>query len=212
MPSVVGSSPGSTLLRAKKLAGRPPCGVATRIVRLTGVVWVRVPEVPVMVTVEVPGGEATSTVKSRTLVEVVLVGLNEAVTPVASPEALRLTLAEKPLTGFTVMVALRLEPCWMLNALGREESVKPGADPPVIVRLTVVFVLRLPETPFTVIFAVPVAALLATLSVSVDEVVVVVGLKDAVTPVGSPEAPRLTLPEKPLMGFTVMVALPLEPC
>ena len=58
---------------------------------------------------------------------------------------------------------------------------------------------------------VPVAAVL--LAVRVNELVVVAeaGLKEAVTPVGRPDAAKLTLPVKPFKGATVMVLKPLEP-
>jgi hypothetical protein len=41
--------------------------------------------------------------------------------------------------------------------------------------------------------------------------VVLVGLKEAVTPFGRPEADKLTLPLKPFCGVTVMVLVPLAP-
>ena len=58
---------------------------------------------------------------------------------------------------------------------------------------------------------VPVAAVL--LAVRVKELVVVaeIGLKDAVTPLGKPDAAKLTLPVKPFRGATVMVLEPLDP-
>ena len=58
---------------------------------------------------------------------------------------------------------------------------------------------------------VPVAAV--ALAVSVNELVVVAeaGLKDAVTPLGKPDADKLTLPLKPFRGATVMVLEPLNP-
>ncbi len=40
---------------------------------------------------------------------------------------------------------------------------------------------------------------------------VLVGLKDAVTPLGRLEAERLTLPEKPLSGFTDIVVEAFDP-
>ena len=60
--------------------------------------------------------------------------------------------------------------------------------------------------------AVPVAAVL--LAVSVSTLLPVVGLvpKLAVTPAGSPEADKVTLPVNPPVGFTVMVLVPLPPC
>jgi hypothetical protein len=58
---------------------------------------------------------------------------------------------------------------------------------------------------------VPVAAVV--LAVRVKELVVVaeVGLKDAVTPLGKPDADKVTLPAKPFWGATVMVLEPLDP-
>jgi hypothetical protein len=43
-------------------------------------------------------------------------------------------------------------------------------------------------------------------------VVVLPGLNAAVTPLGRPEAERLTLPLNPLSGLTVTVLVPLAPC
>ena len=60
--------------------------------------------------------------------------------------------------------------------------------------------------------AVPVVAVLLAVSVSVLLVVALEGLKLAVTPAGSPEADRLTLPLKPFTGLTLMVPVPLVPC
>lgn len=59
---------------------------------------------------------------------------------------------------------------------------------------------------------VPVAAVLLTVSVNVLVLAVLPGLNDAVTPLGRPDADRLTLPLKPLCGVTVMVLVPLAPC
>ena len=58
---------------------------------------------------------------------------------------------------------------------------------------------------------VPVAAL--ALAVSVNELVVVAeaGLNEAVTPLGRPDAEKLTLPVKPFWGATVIVLDPLDP-
>jgi len=57
--------------------------------------------------------------------------------------------------------------------------------------------------------AVPVVAVLLAVRVRVLVPVVLDGLNDAVTPLGNPEADRLTLPLKPLDGVTVMVDVPL---
>jgi len=41
---------------------------------------------------------------------------------------------------------------------------------------------------------------------------VLLGLNDAVTPPGRPDADKLTLPLKPFCGMTVMVLVLLVPC
>ena len=69
----------------------------------------------------------------------------------------------------------------------------------------------MPEVPVIVTVAVPVVAVALAVSVRLLVPVVLAGLKLAVTPDGSPEADRLTVPVKPLMGLTVMVLLPLLP-
>src|SRR5258707_13238628 len=60
--------------------------------------------------------------------------------------------------------------------------------------------------------AVPEVAVLLAVSVNVLVLVVLLGLNDAVTPLGRPDADKLTLPLKPFCGVTVMVAAPAAPC
>jgi len=64
----------------------------------------------------------------------------------------------------------------------------------------------------TVTVNVPVVAVLLAVNVNVLVVVVLLGLNDAVTPLGRPDADKLTLPLKPFCGVTVMVLAPLVPC
>ena len=64
---------------------------------------------------------------------------------------------------------------------------------------------RLPDLPVTVRVDVPVAAALLAVSVSTLMPVVLGGLKEAVTPVGRPDAAKLTLPLKPFWPVTVIV-------
>jgi len=71
---------------------------------------------------------------------------------------------------------------------------------------------KLPAVPVTVTVTVPVVAVLLAVSVNVLVLVVLFGLKDAVTPLGRPEADKLTLLLKPFSGVTVMVLVPLAPC
>lgn len=58
----------------------------------------------------------------------------------------------------------------------------------------------------------PLNAVLLAASVSVLAPVVLGGLKKAFTPLGRPEAVRLTLPVNPFWGVTVIVLVPLDPC
>lgn len=65
--------------------------------------------------------------------------------------------------------------------------------------------------PVTVTVAVPGVAEGPAASVRVLVPVVLAGLNDAVTPLGRPDAARLTLPLKPLCGLTVMALEALLP-
>ena len=68
------------------------------------------PEVPVMVTVEVPVVAELPAVKVTTLLPVVGLVPNAAVTPVGRPEAVSVTLPLKLFTSVTVMVSVAVEP------------------------------------------------------------------------------------------------------
>ena len=69
-----------------------------------------------------------------------------------------------------------------------------------------------PEVPVTVSVAFPNAATLLAVSVSVLTSTVGLGDSDAVTPLGSPEMARLTLPLNPYSGMTETVDVPELPC
>lgn len=100
----------------------------------------------------------------------------------------------------------------MVKLLGEAESVKFGVGTGFTVRETVVVLVRLPEVPVMVTVAAPVVAVLLAVSVKALVLAVLLGLKDALTPPGRPEADRLTLSLKPFWGVTVMVLKPLAPC
>ena len=72
--------------------------------------------------------------------------------------------------------------------------------------------VKLPELPVMVAVAVPVLAVPLAVSVKVLVAMAGFGLKDAVTPLGKPEADKLTLPLKPFCGVTVIVLVLLAPC
>src|SRR5437660_10363916 len=91
-------------------------------VREISVEWIKLPDVPVMVTVKVPVAAVRLAVSVRVLVPVVLVGLKDPVTPLGRPDAVRLTLLAKPFRGFIMMVLAPLVPGVMLTVLGAAES------------------------------------------------------------------------------------------
>ena len=68
-----------------------------------------------------------------------------------------------------------------------------------------------PDAPETVTVTVPVAAVLLAASVNALVPAVLLGLNDAVTPLGKPDADKLTLALKPLCGMTVIAVVPLVP-
>jgi hypothetical protein len=75
-----------------------------------------------------------------------------------------------------------------------------------------VLLVKLPDVPVTVTVAVPTAAVPLAVSVSALVLAVLLGFKDAVTPLGSPDTDKLTFPVKPFSGVTVIVVEPVAPC
>ena len=99
-------------------------GVATAFtVSETVVVWVKAPEVPVMVIVEVPVVAVAFALNVSTLEDVVGLVPKVAVTPAGRPEAERVTLPVKPPVGLTVIVLVPLPPCVTVTLVGEAESV-----------------------------------------------------------------------------------------
>ena len=104
-----------------------------------------------------------------------------------------------------------LLPCVTVTELGDAPIVKFGDPPAFTVSETVVVATRLPEVPVIVTVEVPVVAV--ALAVRLSELVVLVGfgLNAAVTPLGRPEAARVTLPLNPPRSVTVIVLVPAAP-
>jgi hypothetical protein len=175
------------------------------------VVAVRLPDVPVMVTVVVPAFAVALAVKVKTLVEVAGFGLKEAVTPAGNLELVSVTLPENPLTGVMVMVVVPLAPpLAMLTADGEAERLKLCTKA-LTVRLMVVLAVKLPDVPVMVTVTVPAVAVPLAVNVSVLVLVAGFGLNPAVTPVGKPLAARVTLPLNPSTAVIVIVLVPLLP-
>lgn len=175
------------------------------------VVCVRLPEVPVIVTVTVPVVALELAAKLRALDEVAGLGLNAAVTPCGNPEMANVTLPENPYNGLTVTVLLPLAPPFAIaSVLGEVDRVKSGGGA-LTVRLSVVTFFRLPEVPVICTATVPVAALALAVRVSVLLAKAGLGLKAAVTPLGSPDAEKETFPSKPPVALMVIVLVPSLP-
>ena len=97
------------------------------------------------------------------------------------------------MVGMTVMVLVPLLPCTMVRLLGEADKEKSGCGAALTVRLMVVVFVSVPSVPVMVTVAGPVVAELLAVNVSVLLVALLVGLNDAVTPVGRPEAEKLTV-------------------
>lgn len=100
------------------------------------VVFVKLPEVPVIVTGNVPTAAVPAAVRVRVLVVAVALGLNDADTPAGRPDADKLTLPLKPNCGVMVMVFVPLVPCVMVTLLKEVESEKFGDGGAGVVRET----------------------------------------------------------------------------
>src|ERR1700684_3903332 len=94
------------------------------------VVAVKLPEVPVIVTVAAPVVAVLLAVSVSTLVPVVGFVPNAAVTPVGRPDAAKVTLPVNPPTSVTVIVLVPLPPCVIVRLLGESDSVKLGVELP----------------------------------------------------------------------------------
>ena len=140
---------------------------------------------------------------------VIEVGENTAVTPVGKPVAANVIGELKLFALVTVIVLVPLAPSFTVNVAGDAATVKLGGG--VTVSAIVVVADSLPEVPVIATVAVPVAA--ALLAASVTTLLPLAGFVPnvAVTPLGRPEAARVTLPENPFTAAIVMVLVPLPP-
>ena len=87
------------------------------------VVAVVVPEVPVIMTVDEPTAAVLLAVSVSKLELEDDAGLNEAVTPLGNPVAVKATLPVNPPVSVTVIVSVPLLPCFTVREVGEEESV-----------------------------------------------------------------------------------------
>lgn len=104
-------------------------GVAVAfIVSEIDVVWLSVPDVPVIVIELVPVVAVELAVKVTTLLPVVGLVPKLAVTPEGKADVESETLPVKPPLGVTVIVELPLLPCVTVKLLGEADSEKFGPD------------------------------------------------------------------------------------
>ena len=121
-------------------------GVAAEFtVSATVVEAVRLPEVPVIVTVAAPVVAVALAVNVNTLVPVVGFVPKAAVTPLGKPVAAKVTLPLNPPTSATEIVLVPLPPCVTVTLLGEAESVKLGVADPAANRLMIPVVFGLPQ-------------------------------------------------------------------
>jgi hypothetical protein len=97
-------------------------------VRLNTVVFVSVPDLPVIVTVTVPVAAVALAVTVSVLLLVAELGENAAVTPLGKPAAERVTLPLNPVDGAMVIVLVSWLPCTMVRLAGLAVSVKPAGQ------------------------------------------------------------------------------------
>jgi hypothetical protein len=169
---------------------------------------VRVPDLPVMVTVYVPA-EADGDTDNLTLaVAGVAPPLNDPTTPLGKPEMLAVTVLLKPFSGVKLRVLEPVAPFWTVSAAGAADNAKVGAG--AMVSATAVLLVTLPEVPVIVTVAVDAAAVSDAVKVTAPWPAVT-ALKFAITPAGKPEAPSVTLPLKPFAALMAMVPVLLPP-
>ena len=101
---------------------------------------IKLPDVPVIVTVKVPVAAVAVAVSDSLLVLVAGFGEKAAFTPLGKPDAVNLTLPVKPFSGVMVIVLVpAFSPCTIVTLFGEAERVKFGVLPEFTVRLRVVW-------------------------------------------------------------------------
>jgi len=196
------------MLKLAGVAARMKFGCGT-IVSAMATLPVRLPDMPVIVTVAGPVAAFAAALNVAVLLRADEVGLNVAVTPEGKPVAERVTALLNPFVGTTKIVLAPLAPGRTLRLVGDAVSAKLGGA--ATVKLRAVVLRRLPDVPAIVRMEVPSAAEVLAVRVSVPGLAVLAVLKEAVTPVGRPDAARATVPVKPFCGAMVMVLAPVAP-
>lgn len=183
-------------------------------VREIFIVCTSVPSVPVTPMKYVPAAVEVSAVRvNMELPDPETVeGRKLAVTPVGSPDAVRVTTPVKLLSGIILAVKLVPVPACVVWELGVADIAKSGVRTgAVTVTVTAPLWVSVPLVPVTVSVYVPAttAAFVEMFRVQLPEVVMDPGAQLASIPVGSPLAAMLTAPVNPFTGATLIVTLVL---
>lgn len=93
---------------------------------VNAVLLVKLPEVPVTVTVKVPIGAVLVADRVKTLVAVAGFVPKLALTPLGRPDTVRFTVPLNPFKGWIVMVVELPLPCRNVRLLGDAERMKLG--------------------------------------------------------------------------------------
>jgi len=116
------------------------------------------------------------------------------------------TVPSNPFCGTTVIVLAAVAPCLTLKF--GAAAVMAKRDCAETVRLMAAWVRKPPEAAVIKTVEVSSVAVLLAVSVNVPGLVGVAALKDAVTPLGRPDAARVAVPSKPFCGAMLTVAAP----
>ena len=196
-----------TLEAAAKFTAAPPA-LAAVTVRAIFTVTVRVPDLPVTLTVDAPVEAVAEAVSVRIALDGVDPELNDPTTPLGKPERVTVTVLLKPFFGVKVSVLFTEAPRGTLRADGEADTVKVGGS--TTVSAMAALLVKAPDVPVMVTVALAAAALLAAVKVTV-RMPATVGPKAAVTPAGRPEAVIATDPLKPFRTLMAMLLTPAPP-
>jgi hypothetical protein len=185
-----------------------PAALAAVTVRAIFTVTVRLPDLPMTLTVDAPVEAVAEAVSVRIALDGVDPELNDPTTPLGRPERVTVTELLKPFSGVKVSVVFPEVPCGTLTAGGVADKLKVGGR--TTVSAMVALLVNDPDVPVMVTVALAAAALLAAVKVTV-RAPATVGPKAAVTPAGRPEAIRTTDPLKPFKAPMAMLLAPVAP-
>jgi hypothetical protein len=151
-----------------------------------------------MVSVFVPSSAELVVVNVRMLTPVVGFGFQSAVTPLGRPDTENVTFPANPFCALIPTETFPDAPRPRFKIAG-DERVKLGEFTP---RVRFIVDVSAPDVPVIVRVLLPVPAVLLAVRVRTLPLAVGLGEKLAVTPVGSPDTVRFTVPLNPYCGTT----------